>query len=417
MKHALFTFFITSALISNAQEVVVEYPYNPDIDTDEQIGVTDLMGILSGFGEDFEPEGIMVNSVELTVFLMEMQATILTLQAEVTALQGEVDSLEAGLVPGLANYVTVDNDAGQVVFSGANVHINNGLSSSYSTNGLGNLIVGFNEDSPNADLLRTGSHNLVMGVTNDYTGASSIVTGQSNKMYATEAIVTGVNNFVSGIRSAVIGGNNNSAGGEMCVVIAGQSNDAVGSSAAVIGGNDNTASGVHSLVAGGTLNTAAGSWDAILGGELSTTTGLKSIVAGGYNNTAEASHSVIFGGNNNLVHSTAASYDGYGIYGGKENEAFDGYIYGGRSNVNRGQENVIVGGQHNEMLYDFGDENNPGDYNRWSVIVGGIDNQLPASSEDYSTIMGRMNRSFIGQPYWMNLPNDNLHIQVGPVNE
>ena len=117
------------------------------------------------------------------------------------------------------------------------------------------------------------------------------------------------------------------------------------------------------------------------------------------------------------MHSTAASYDGYGIYGGKENEAFDGYIYGGRSNVNRGQENVIVGGHHNEMLYDFGDENNPGDYNRWSVIVGGIDNQLPASSEDYSSIIGLMNRTFIGQPYWMNVPNENLHIQVGPANE
>lgn len=75
MKHALFTFFIAFALISNAQEVAVEYPYNPDIDTDEQIGVTDLMGIQSGFGEDFEPEGIIVNSVELTAFLMEMQAT------------------------------------------------------------------------------------------------------------------------------------------------------------------------------------------------------------------------------------------------------------------------------------------------------------------------------------------------------
>ena len=146
MKYTLFILFIAFALISNAQEVVVEYPYNPDIDTDEQIGVTDLMGILSGFGEDFEPEGIMVNSVELTAFLMEMQATILTLQAEVTALQGEVDSLEAGLVPGLANYVTVDADADQVVFSGANVHINNGLSSSYSTNGLGNLIIDSTDD-------------------------------------------------------------------------------------------------------------------------------------------------------------------------------------------------------------------------------------------------------------------------------
>ena len=68
------------------------------------------------------------------------------------------------------------------------------------------------------------------------------------------------------------------------------------------------------------------------------------------------------------------------------------------------------------MLYDFGDENNPADYNRWSVIVGGVDNHLPASSEDHSSIIGLMNRTFIGQPYWMNVPNDNLHIQVGPVN-
>lgn len=417
MRHFVATLAVAFACTAIAQEIVVEYPYNPDVDTDDQIGVTDLMGILSGFGDDFAPEGIMVNSIELTAFLMNMQATIMALQTQVASLQNEVDSLEAGLVPGLASYVSVNTDADEVVFSAANVHINNGLNSSYSTNGLGNLIVGYNEGSSDDNLERSGSHNLVMGVTNDYTGASSIVTGQSNKMYATEGIVTGVNNVVTGIRSAVIGGNNNSAGGEMCVVIGGQSNDAVGSSAAIIGGNDNTASGVHSLVAGGTLNTAAGSWDAVLGGELCTTTGMKSTVSGGYNNTAEADHSVIFGGNNNLVHSSAASYDGYGIYGGKENEAYDGYIYGGRLNVNRGQENVIVGGHRNEILYDYGDENTPGDYNRWSVIVGGIDNRLPASEMDYSTIIGRMNRSFMGQPYYLNLPFDNLHIQVGSANE
>lgn len=417
MKHLIASFAVAFACTAIAQEIVVEYPYNPDVDTDEQIGVTDLMGILSGFGEDFAPEGIMVNSVELTAFLMEMQATILTLQAEVASLQNEVDSLEAGLVPGLANYVTVDTDAGQVVFSGANVHINNGLSSSYDTNGLGNLIVGFNEPSPNVELERSGSHNLIMGATNDYTGASSIVTGQSNKMYGTEGIVTGVNNVVTGIRSAVIGGNNNSAGGEMCVVIGGQSNDAIGSSAAIIGGNDNTASGVHSLVAGGTLNTASGSWDAVLGGELSTTTGLKSTIAGGYNNTAEASHSVIFGGNNNLVHSTAVSYDGYGIFGGKENEVFDGFIYGGRSNVNRGQENLIVGGHHNEILYMEEEGEVPGNYNRWSVILGGRYNHLPAESADYSTIIGHSNRTFVGSHYYLEVPFDNRHIQVGPANE
>lgn len=416
MKHLITSLAFAAAFAVNAQDLAIEYPYNPDVDVDESIGVTDLMGLLGGFGEAFSPEAIMVNSVELSVFLLEMQGTMLAMQSQIESLQNTVDSLEAELVPGLANYMSIDPEAHTVLISGANFHLNNGGGSSYTTNGLGNLIVGYNEDSPNLELQRSGSHNLIMGATNDYTGASSIVTGQSNKMYATEAIVTGANNVVSGIRSAVIGGNNNSAGGEMCVVIGGQSNDAIGSSAAIIGGNDNTASGVHSVVAGGALNTAAGSWDAVFGGELSTTTGLKSVVSGGYNNTAEASHSVIYGGNNNLVHSTAASYDGYGVFGGKENEVFNGYIYGGRSNVNDGQENVIVGGHHNELLFSI-DENGDGVYNRWSVIVGGINNQLPADAPDYTTVIGLWNRSFVGRQHYLNTSSEDRHIQVGPVND
>ncbi|MGB2135453.1 MAG: hypothetical protein ACPHYG_05625, partial [Flavobacteriales bacterium] len=120
--------------------------------------------------------------------------------------------------------------------------------------------------------------------------------------------------------------------------------------------------------------------------------------------------------NNNLVHSTAVSYDGYGIFGGKENEAFDGYIYGGRSNINRGEENVIIGGHHNEMLYTYDAEGN-GVYNRWSVIVGGIYNQLESDADDFTTTIGLLDHTFIGRQSYLNVPNDNLHIQVGPVNE
>ena len=60
-----------------------------------------------------------------------------------------------------------------MIISGANLFIRNGLGITNSVNGLGNLILGFNEPRPlNADgtnpNVRTGSHNLVLGVRNNY---------------------------------------------------------------------------------------------------------------------------------------------------------------------------------------------------------------------------------------------------------
>ena len=136
---------------------------------------------------------------------------------------------------------------------------------------------------------------------------------------------------------------------------------------------------------------------------------------GGYDNEVQSNNGGVFGGDHNLVHSSA---DIGGVFGGKQNEAFDGYIFGGQLNVNRGQQNVIVGGRENELLYDFGDENNlGGDYNRWSVILGGSGTQVQPWANDFTTVIGLWNKTFIGTPYTWDMPNDNLHIQVGPVNE
>jgi hypothetical protein len=424
-----------SAAAQTALEL--DYPYNPDVNTDDMIGVTDLVGILGVFGTEFTPEAITINSIELATFMTEMQNTILALQSQVETLEGTVAAMESQLVPGLASYLTVDEANDAVVFSGADVHVNNGQESTYDTNGRGNLIIGFNEPSPNVTLERSGSHNLVMGATNDYTGAGSIVTGQSNKMYATEGIVTGVNNVVTGIRSAVIGGNNNTAGGEMTVVIGGQQNltsgnsvaivgglqnEAAGFAGAVVGGKSNEASGLHVVLAGGNDNLAEGQnstvlggsghqavgfSDVILGGDLGSTDGMNSVVSGGYLNHASGARTVIFGGNNNKTDSLVSGTSGFGIFGGKENIVFDGYLYGGRSNINRGQNNVIVGGRDNEMLNSF-DEAGNGVYNRWSVIVGGSNTILPSTTSDFYTVIGQQNRSFVGTPGTSN------HIQTGP---
>src|SRR5262245_30608593 len=67
-----------------------------------------------------------------------------------------------------------DDAANEVVISGANLRIVNGLGSTETTNGLGNLIVGYNEarqsqpgcpgsTAPFCTDTRTGSHNVVVG--------------------------------------------------------------------------------------------------------------------------------------------------------------------------------------------------------------------------------------------------------------
>jgi hypothetical protein len=53
----------------------------------------------------------------------------------------------------------------EVVISGANLRIVNGLGTTDTVNGLGNLIVGYNElrNEPSSPDVRTGSHNIVGG--------------------------------------------------------------------------------------------------------------------------------------------------------------------------------------------------------------------------------------------------------------
>src|SRR5262249_34083056 len=71
-----------------------------------------------------------------------------------------------------------DADANEVVISGANLRIVNGLGATDTTNGLGNLIVGYNESrapgcsgsipGPFCTDNHTGSHNVVVGSRNNF---------------------------------------------------------------------------------------------------------------------------------------------------------------------------------------------------------------------------------------------------------
>jgi hypothetical protein len=138
----------------------------------------------------------------------------------------------------------------EVFLTGANLHIRNGLGRTECAdaegnpipdcpNGLGNVIVGYNE--PRASVfgenLRTGSHNVVVGPGHNFSRFGGVVAGELNE--------------ISGEFASVVGGDFNTANNRQ---------------SAVVGGSGNAASGLHSVVCGGENNTASGTFAVVCRG-------------------------------------------------------------------------------------------------------------------------------------------------------
>jgi hypothetical protein len=81
----------------------------------------------------------------------------------------------------------------EVVITGANLRIVNGLNATDTANGLGNLIIGYNEppEFPRPGN-RTGSHNVVVGRFHNFSSFGGLVVGE--------------NNVISGMFSSISGG-------------------------------------------------------------------------------------------------------------------------------------------------------------------------------------------------------------------
>jgi hypothetical protein len=143
----------------------------------------------------------------------------------------------------------------EIFITGANLHIVNGLGRTdcgteeepipHCPNGLGNLIVGYNESRAifGEEDIRTGSHNVVVGEQHNFSRFGGLVVG--------------VFNTISGDFAAVTGGRGNTASGVSAAVSGGQVNTASGDFAAVSGGLQNMASGFLASVSGGQFNTAS----------------------------------------------------------------------------------------------------------------------------------------------------------------
>jgi len=164
-----------------------------------------------------------------------LEARIEALEEAMKDLEATLAALEASISVVTTKLEHFSRTGDEVVIEGANLHVRNGSGSTDTTNGLGNVIIGYNENGgPAPD--RSGSHNLVMGEANGYSSYAGIASGQANTISAPYACaISGANNVVSGDFAVTFGGWINTASGAYSVVS---------------GGADGIASGLHDWVAG-----------------------------------------------------------------------------------------------------------------------------------------------------------------------
>lgn len=239
-----------------------------------------------------------------------LEALVATLSETVAAQQTRIAELEESEVMALGSYITVDEDSdsrGAIVqLDGVNLQITNGLGSTGTTNGLGNLIIGYDEISTEGTRYacsngidqtsalcdagggiwdnshKSGSHYLVLGSENSYSQFGGMVAGFRNFAIRDYATVTGgYYNIATGLFSSVSGGIDNKARG---------------ANSSISGGDTNYANGDYSSISGGHLNSADGTASNVSGGYMNTADGAYSSVSGGYNNTAGAHYSTVGGG-------------------------------------------------------------------------------------------------------------------------
>jgi len=324
----------------------------------------------------------------------EVDSLVASLQSQISSLQASVNQLTTLLQ-------NVTRAGNEITFSGVNVHIVNATGTTDGTvNGLGNLIVGYNELRGSGDD-RTGSHNIVVGSRLNYASYGGLVAGRSNTISGAYASVSGgAYNTASGSYASVSGGAYNTASGSYASVSGGYGNMASGSYASVNGGGYNTASANVTSVSGGDHNRASAYNASVSGGRNNIASGDYSFIGGGGGvnvedgNQAFANYSAILGGFRNISGDPDLSYHNIGekstVSGGAENTASGLYasISGGVQNTASSIAASVSGGRLNTAS-DFqssvsGGQNNTASGSQ-SSVSGGRNN---IASGDYSFIGG-----------------------------
>ena len=248
---------------------LIQFPFNPDSDGSGSVGIPDMLDFLMYFGNPIElfdslNNGQVLNPYELSNVIATLAATIFQQQDMIEAMQSQLDALIplSSLAPVAARSVFLVEDSTWVM-SGLNVQLTNGMESTYGTpNGLGNLILGYNEEEGNHHLssgslaegeIRIGSHNFILGVGHSYASNGNFIGGFNHSAW--------------GQGSTLAGGQGSLSSGAFSSILGGLDNKATGLYSCISGGHSNTASGDRASVSGGLLNISGGIATSILGGQ------------------------------------------------------------------------------------------------------------------------------------------------------
>lgn len=296
-----------------------------------------------------------IETLNAKIYSLENDNSILTDQLD--ELRTQVQEHDLDIIAGLGDVLDYDAVNNTILFTGVNVQIVNGLGGTFSANGTGNLIVGYNAQdnyqyycsdgqytnendcvSPNVwgTNQRSGSHNIVAGHGNDYTQYGSILGGFRNVSNGTFNTLGGAINIASGWTSNVVGGYNNTANGEASTVSGGETNIASGRFSSVSGGRFNEASDYTSTVSGGYENTSSAHASNVSGGRGNIASGFASNVSGGFINIASGDASSVSGGSDN------------------ESSRYNSAVSGGSNNIASGNDSSVSGGSNITMSTDSG---------------------------------------------------------------
>jgi hypothetical protein len=223
-----------------------------------------------------------------------------------------------------------------IQFSGANVQVVSGAAKESEINGLGNLVVGRDEEPGT----QTGSNNLLVGTfKQSFTSYGGLLAGARNTVSGADASASGgEHNVASGAGAAVGGGEYGTASGVRASVAGGYDNVASSEGAAVSGGQVNKASGLGATVSGGLYNEASGTTSWVSGGAENIASEDFATVSGGFLNTASGFGASVSGGTTNVARAEGAS------------------VTGGEKNTATGKYSTILGGKGLTLATEFGED-------------------------------------------------------------
>ena len=84
---AIFCCFASHPFLAQSD---IDFPYNPDFENDENVGVEDLLQLLSSFGMAFEVGELTIDEVVLSEWLQTISETLIAQQAIIDSLSSLV---------------------------------------------------------------------------------------------------------------------------------------------------------------------------------------------------------------------------------------------------------------------------------------------------------------------------------------